>query len=37
MKRINRNRAFFTTGYVLFLAAMVYVLVYMPTPYLIYG
>ncbi|TKH43089.1 peptidase S16 [Paenibacillus terrae] len=37
MKRINRNRAFFTTGYVLFLATMVYVLVYMPTPYLIYG
>ncbi|MFK4339914.1 MULTISPECIES: PDZ domain-containing protein [unclassified Paenibacillus] len=37
MKRINQNRAFFTTGYVLILAAMVYVLVYMPTPYLIYG
>ncbi len=37
MKRINRKRAFFTTGYVLTLAAMVYVLVYMPTPYLIYG
>jgi PDZ domain-containing protein len=37
MKRINRNRAFFTTGYVLILAALVYVLVYMPTPYLIYG
>ncbi len=37
MMRINRKRAFFTTGYVLMLAAMVYVLVYMPTPYLIYG
>jgi PDZ domain-containing protein len=34
---MNQKRAFFTTGYVLILAAIVYVLVYMPTPYLIYG
>lgn len=37
MKRISRKGALFSIGYVLMLTAMVYVLVYMPTPYLIYG
>lgn len=37
MKRISRKSALFLIGYVLMLTAVVYVLVYMPTPYLIYG